>query len=392
MCQCIAYAHGDRSERTCRCQQDLGKTRVIQFCARRINSRQLRGFSRRQRKLNDPVGKLYREDSTLWAANHPGMETLTVDTIEFEGWKDCLRLSNGAAEVVVTTTFGPRIIRYGLMGGANALHVIPETRGKIGGESWVPYGGHRLWLAPEALPRSYAPDNDPVGTVTHQGGTVTVANPPEPSTGIAKKMQITLAPEGSAVQIVHTVTNHGIWPVTLALWTLNIVANGGRVVLPQEPFVSHDDDLLPARPLILWKFTDMADTRWRWGTKYLSLRQDDLPEGKPQKVGAYNAQGWAAHLTSSQAFIVDIDVAPGGPAALTDQGSNFETYTDGPFQELETLGPLVTLEPGQSAHQAERWFLAATPTPIADDDTALDAGLLPLVAQAKQAFTGAFGV
>ena len=312
--------------------------------------------------------------------------TLTLETTAFEGW-DSVRLSNGEAEIVVTTAVGPRLIRYGFVGGPNAFQVIPETRGQSGAADWQPYGGHRLWHAPEVKPRSYHPDNAPYGTPTLDGGTLHVASPTESTTGIAKEMRVSLAPAGSAARVEHILTNRNVWPVTLAPWALSIVANGGRVVLPQEPFVSHDNELAPARPLILWKFTDMADPRWRWGTKYLSLAQrDDL--GHAQKVGVYNAQGWAAHLTDTQAFILRI--APGAVESLPDMGSNFETFTKGPFQELETLGPLATLAPGESVSHTEFWHLAKT-APINDTDNALDAMLLPLVQAAHTQTQQAFG-
>ena len=312
----------------------------------------------------------------------------TLETVQFEGW-DCVRLSNGDAEVVVTTAIGPRIIRYGLLNGPNAFQIIPETRGQTGGDEWTPYGGHRLWHAPEVKPRSYHPDNAPYPTPTLDGGTLRVAYGTESTTGIGKEMRVTLAPSGPAARVEHILTNHNVWPVTLSVWALSIVAGGGRVVLPQEPFVSHDDELAPARPLILWKFTDMADPRWRWGTKYLSLRQAD-EIGHAQKVGIYNAQGWGAHLTDAQAFLIRIDPAPGGPAALPDMGSNFETFTKAAFQELETLGPLTTLGPGESASHTEFWFLAKTAA-IEDTDAALDASLLPIVRDAQAQTTQAFG-
>ncbi len=316
------------------------------------------------------------------------MET-QLEQMKFEGW-DCVRLSNADAEVVVTTSVGPRIIRYGLLGGPNAFQIIPETRGQNNGSGeWLPYGGHRLWHAPEVNPRSYHPDHGPYGMPSLENGALRVISPTESTTGIAKEMRLTLAPTGSAVKVEHLLTNHAVWPVTLSVWALSIVANGGRVIVPQEPFVSHDDALDAARPLILWKFTDMADPRWRWGRKYLSLTQAGAA-GNPQKVGAYNAQGWAAHLTENQAFIIRIVPAPGGPAVLPDMGCNFETYTDGPFQELETLGPLVTLEPGASASHTEFWHLAKTAS-IADTDEALDASLLPLVQAAHSQTTQAFG-
>lgn len=316
------------------------------------------------------------------------METPTPEPITFEGW-DAVRLSNGDAEVVVTTNVGPRIIRYGLAGGPNAFQVIPETRGQTGGEEWLPYGGHRLWHAPEVKPRSYHPDNDAYEPPVMEGSTLRLTSRPESTTGIAKEMRVTLAPSGSAVRVEHILTNRNVWPITLSVWALSIVANGGRVILPQEPFQSHDDELWPARPLVLWPFTDMADPRWRWGTRFLSLRETG-EAGNPQKVGVYNAQGWAAHLTDEQAFILRILVAPGGPGVLPDMGSNFETYTDGPFQELESLGPLTLLESGQSASHTEYWFLVKT-DPIADTDATWETSLMPIVREARTQTTQAFG-
>ncbi len=307
---------------------------------------------------------------------------MNLETINYEGW-DAVRLANAEAELVVTTSVGPRIIHYGLLGGPNVFHVLPETRGQSGGEEWMPYGGHRLWLAPEDMPRSYFPDTGPYGAPQMDGETLVAAGPAEHTTGIRKTLRITLAPTGPGVTVEHVLTNHNVWPVTLAAWSLSIVANGGKAVLPHEPFVSHDDALLPARPLILWQFTDMADPRWRWGTKYLTLTQrDDLTMA--QKVGVYNAQGWGAHVTDTQAFVVSITPAPGGPAALADMGSNFEAFTKGPFQELETLGPVTTLQPGESLSHTERWFVGKLSGPT-DTDATLDTALLPIVRAAQAA-------
>lgn len=328
------------------------------------------------------------QESRRFLPNKRGMNIPQLESVKFEGW-DCVRLSNGDAEVIATTSVGPRLIRYGLTDGPNAFQVIPASRGQVGGDEWLPYGGHRLWHAPEVKPRSYHPDNGPYGEPKFEDGTLRLVSPVESTTGVAKEIRVTLASSGSAVRVEHVLTNHNVWPITLSVWALSIVANGGRVVLPQEPFVSHDDELRPARPIILWPFTDMGDPRWRWGTKYLSLRETG-EAGNPQKVGVYNARGWAAHLTDEQAFIIQIPVAPGGPAVLPDMGSNFETYTDGPFQELETLGPLTLLEPGQSASHVEHWFLAKT-DPISDTDATLGVSLLPIVQEARTQRMQAFG-
>ena len=310
------------------------------------------------------------------------LETMHYEHTQYEGW-DAVRLANSDAELVVTTSVGPRIIHYSLTGGPNAFQVIPETRGQTGGSEWQPYGGHRLWHAPEVKPRSYFPDTGAYGTPIMDGGTLVISSPAESTTGIQKEMRVTLAASGPAVKVEHRLTNHNVWPVTLSVWALSIVANGGKVVLPQEPFVSHDDELVPARPLVLWKFTDMADPRWRWGTKYVTLAQrDDL--GTAQKIGIYNKLGWGAHVTDTQAFILSIQPAAGSPATLADMGSNFETFTKGAFQELETLGPLTTLTPGESVSHTENWYLGKLSGPT-DTDAALDTMLLPVVRAAQTA-------
>lgn len=317
---------------------------------------------------------------------------MELTNIKYEGW-NAVHLSNSDAALVITTSVGPRIIYYGFKdapnGGPNAFAVLPESKGQSGGEKWQPYGGHRLWHAPEAMPRSYFPDTGVYGTPQRDGDTLVLTSPVESTSGIRKEMRVTLARFGMGVKVEHILTNHNVWPVTLSVWALSIVAPGGKVVLPQEPFVSHDDELTPARPLVLWPFTDMADPRWRWGKKYLTLTaQDDL--GYAQKVGLYNALGWGAHIANDQAFILRIDPAPGGPSVLPDMGCNFETFTKGAFQELETLGPLTTLEPGQSASHTEYWHLGKLAAPTGTD-AELDAALLPIVQEAQAQTADDFG-
>jgi hypothetical protein len=83
-----------------------------------------------------------------------------AEKVECLGLEGCLSLSNGTVEVVVTTEVGPRIARYGFVGGENLLAEMPDHRGPA--TAWKVWGGHRLWAAPEARPRTYAPDNAPV--------------------------------------------------------------------------------------------------------------------------------------------------------------------------------------------------------------------------------------
>ena len=98
----------------------------------------------------------------------------------------------------------------------------------------------------------------------------------------------------------------------------------------------------------------MTDPRLKLGPRFLLLRQD--PRRGPFKLGMAQRQGWAAYLKGDVLFIkhfarIESSVYP-------DNDVNFEVYTDENILELETLGPLVTLKPGQSVQHEERWLLA----------------------------------
>ena len=133
--------------------------------------------------------------------------------------------------------------------------------------------------------------------------------------------------------------------------------------------------LAPARPLVLWHFTDMSDPRWTWGRKYIQLRQDPKATTK-QKVGLLNKQGWAAYLLGGDALIIRYPHDP--RATYADMGCNTETYTDSEMLEVETLGPLTTLEPGEGVDHVESWTLAKLN--CGPSEAEIDEKLLPIVA------------
>lgn len=302
-----------------------------------------------------------------------------IEKVKYSHYGECYKLSNGTVDVLVTLDVGPRVIFYGFTGGENNLAELgPDAKVPTEFGEWHPWGGHRLWHAPEVLPRSYMPDNGPVESEMIGKSTVRVAPALEKETGIQKQIHVSLDREGTGVTLTHILTNKGIWPVELAPWALTIVRGGGQTILPQEPFVSHDDKLLPARSLTLWGFTDMSDPRWTFGKKYVRLKTDSKITGNPQKIGAMNKLGWAGYLRDKTLFIKRFPYIEG--ANYPDYGCNFETYTDGDFMEVETLAPLVKLEPGESATHVEHWYLFKDVNAGATEDS-LDKAISPLVAK-----------
>ncbi len=321
------------------------------------------------------IDTVARARANLGSQNSHGRCHQMMEVVNFGGWSNCIRLSDGEIELIATTDVGPRIIRFGFVGCQNLLQTQDAMLGRTGDAEWIGYGGHRLWHAPEAFPRTYTPDNVPV---EHEwdGATLTLRSLDAPN-GIAKELRITLAPTGRQVRVDHRLINRGVWPVELAVWALTAMAPGGRGVFPLDDFIPHPDVLAPARPLVLWYFTDMSDPRWTWGSRYIQLRQEPSAASK-LKVGMLNTKGWAAYLLGGEALIKRYPYDPG--ATYADMGCNTETYVDADTLELETLGPLTRLEPGASVDHPESWLLEKVDCGLADAD--IDARLLPLVGRA----------
>jgi hypothetical protein len=73
----------------------------------------------------------------------------------------------------------------------------------------------------------------------------------------------------------------------------------------------------------------------------------------PFKIGAFNPMGWTAYWLGDVLFRKSFAVRPGLPHP--DYDCNAEIYCDGHFIELESLGPLSRLAPGDSTVLEETW-------------------------------------
>jgi hypothetical protein len=301
---------------------------------------------------------------------------ITIEKIDFHGWANSWRMSNGEVELVVTGDVGPRVMRYGFAGGQNFFKEFTAQLGKTGEASWQPRGGHRVWIAPEDPVKSYAPDNAPVA-IHVQEGEIVCTGPVEALTGMEKTITVRMAAEGTAVEVIHEVRNAGAEPCYLAPWILTMMAQGGVGIHGFPPRGTHPEMLAPSNPLVMWAFTHLDDPRWRLSRKYLMLGQDPN-NSNPQKLGTYNRHTWGAYLLNGELFVKRCE-AVAAPAVYPDLGCTFEIFTNAEILELETLGPLTTLAPGKSVSHTERWSAHRDVQLSAWTDEELDAVVLPLV-------------
>lgn len=265
-----------------------------------------------------------------------------------------MELSNGTIDLVITLETGPRIIRYGFTGQSNEFCDDAPLTLDVQGKEWRLMGGHRLWHNPEAYPRTYWPDNDPV-EYEKTGNGIRVSCRDNNWVQIDKQMKITLSPSDSRVRIEHTLTNRNAWPVKLAAWALTVMAPGGKEIIPQPQHESHfSDGAKGSRVITLWSYAKTNDPRVTWGDKYITLQQD-VNNDTNIKFGISNEDGWAAYLNRQHIFIKKYMHNP--EAEYPDRGVSYETFCCNFMLEMESLSPLTLLEPDEKVNHVEEWKL-----------------------------------
>lgn len=298
------------------------------------------------------------------------------EKISYGGWPNCIRLSNGSIELIATTDVGPRVIRCSFVGGENLFRESPQQMGNTGGDEWRSYGGHRFWRAPEHPEATYAPDNGPIAHAW-ESNTLKLRQPVDAS-GVQKEIAITLQRDSNRIRVLHRLTNRTKDAFEIAPWAITVLAAGGRAIIPQEPFAAHSmTALLPVRALALWSYTDMSDPRFTWGTKYIQVRQDPS-RSNPQKIGVTNTHGWMAYTLGGDVFVNRFPYE--ASANYPDFRSNGEVYTNDVMLEMETLGSLTMLAPGQSMEHTEEWSLHRAA--VGADEEGIEKAMKPILAAA----------
>lgn len=286
------------------------------------------------------------------------MGKVTIEKTAFGSWGNCVRMSNGEIELYATLDFGPRVIRYATVGGGNMMKEDPERSisnkdlgfGVDCEDAWYIYGGHRLWTSPEGMPRSYYPDNEPVELFIENENTIRLVPKPQKKNNLQMEMILTMD-ENGFVRADHNITNLNMWEITFAPWTLTVLSQGGLEIVPQP---DKDTGLLGNRILALWPYTDMGDSRVTWMNRFTALRQD--PNATTSfKFGLNNEKQFAAYFNHGDLFIKRYTHLEDG--VYPDFGVSFETFTNQHFIEMETLGELQPVAPGETVSHTENWEL-----------------------------------
>jgi hypothetical protein len=252
---------------------------------------------------------------------------------------------------------GPRLVRL-FFGGSqeNLFAELPKFVIDTAYGDFYFRGGHRLWHSPEAMPRTYIPDNEGL-VVEDLADGVRLLQPAEAGTGIQKRLEVHLHADRAALTVQHKLTNQGLWPVELSVWAITQFILGGVVILPQQQGPLDTAGLLANRKLVVWPYTRWSDARLHLDEPAILIdtRQAGSPSTQPVKVGYFNPHGWIAYWYKGLLFVKRARVMEG--AQYPDGGCNSECYANDKFVELESLSPLRRLEPGEALEHTEEWEL-----------------------------------
>jgi hypothetical protein len=261
-------------------------------------------------------------------------------------------IENEFLRVDYLTTTGPRIIGLYVKGvEGNLLAETPNVHFPTPHGEYYLRGGHRFWTAPEDP--FYTCPEDKVNVIA-ENNTVILRSDVD-SSGLEKEISFQL--DENCVVLTHRVTWHGKEPIELAPWGITQLRLGGMAILPQ----SNSDGLQPNRNFVLWPYSQVNDER-------LELHNDlILVHGRAAeqalKIGNYNSHGWIGCLLGSTLFVKRFFV--NDLRKYPDMGCNVEVYVRDVCIELETLGPLTALRPGEFVTHGETWEVTRGEYPAA---------------------------
>jgi hypothetical protein len=276
---------------------------------------------------------------------------MSITTTRYAG-HEAIRIDAGAVRLIVTTSVGPRILALLTDDDRNHFAELPELTLDCPGSDPIHLrGGSRLWAAPEDPRTTYRPDDHPVGVEGIDDG-VKLTTRPDAVAGTQREIEIRVrGPERLAID--YRVINRADRAQRLAAWAITMMAAGGRAWMPQltVPFDAHG--FQAQRNVVLWPYSRGADTRLRLADKAIELHASTDPALGKFKVGASMRRGWVAHWREGVLLVKH--AIHDESREYPDMGSSGQLYTQHDFTELETLGPLTDLAPGEAAIHHEDW-------------------------------------
>ena len=273
----------------------------------------------------------------------------TIKKINYAGWDDCVYLSNGVCETVVSTKVGPRILRYSLVGGPNLFYLDEYAAGMTEELNlWRMYGGHTFDFSIDGK-KILLPENAPVG-VRLEASSMHFDPMPMGNTGISKQISIRMCRRGG-LEVKEILINTSDAPITVVAEASTNVVPGGVAALPAT---SPDCIMTPPEE------ADLRRTRFG---KELCLVSADNVKGGEFALDFKADKRWCGYFNRGCLFIITT------PPEESYEGANIGVAGTPNRMTITTYSNPVTLAPGESYTHTEVFnIFIENPIPATEEE------------------------
>jgi hypothetical protein len=306
---------------------------------------------------------------------------MPTQIIDYAGYSGCIALTNERVRVVLGPHCGGRVLEYAL-DGTNVLWLDPAQNGYV----YDPQGPPPALLSPcggrfDIGPEMIIPPHPELwlgrwSAEIVDDHTARMTSVESPSVGVQLVREFSLAPDSTRLSYMQTIINVSEGQTRWCHWSRTFGRGHGIAVVPLTPELSKYP-----RQYVMYgpgRAIQVApeDPAIRVQDGYLQVF--DTPAYP--KLGIDSHAGWFAYLTSDGLLFVRR--WPTDPEQVYNElaGLTLSLWYFRDVVELEPIGPMQVLAPGESAALTEEWWLTAHPFPEQRDS--LD---LARVAEAAQA-------
>jgi hypothetical protein len=290
------------------------------------------------------------------AASSLGAFGANPAVISYHGWKDALLLTNGVVEVVVVPAIG-RVMQFRFAGEEDGpFWENRELDGKqpdAASAEWGNFGGDKTWPSPQSewgkvTPRAWPPpmafDSLPVKAEPGKQRVVLIS-PIDPHFGIRTRREIQLEKGKPRMTITTTYEKVNGAPIRAGIWIITQLKDPVTVAA-----------LIPEKSMFKEGYNKQSDVL----PLDLSFQPPILTMRRHSKTSHKAGTDASTLLWVGKEQMVRIDSKRLINREYPDQGSSAEVYTNPDpkaYVELEMLGPLEMLKPGDKIKQTNHYKL-----------------------------------
>jgi hypothetical protein len=225
-----------------------------------------------------------------------------------------------------------------------------------GGE--MRFHGIRLAVMdPDQVKHSFAVGNKPAEIVNRDAHSVSVQL--QPAHGLRYHVRVALDPQHARLTATYRLENVDTQPRTVSCWSLISYAKQGHMI---APFGVKEGE---RRRLVLHGYEQWPQPSMQFGQSALLIDTAGEMVGRSWKMGLITPPGWVAFVRDRDVLLSRVPFDP--QATYPEDGANITMYAD-IWCETEHVGPLETLEPGESTQITETLDLLTLSDDLAVDD------------------------